>query len=161
MLRKFDQDKVTGRRFSNAGLADSILVANGNEEKQGKISQDANNKKLVLERLEAIKSLETTSGVKDHIQQYLIGAQKQSTRNTYDRAWHAWATWCADQDPPVDPIRAKPNQVVEYLYNRKHQTKQILNVVRSAIASVQDLLPRETRLAEESVVKKILCSQET
>jgi hypothetical protein len=137
-----DTDTETKRsNLSNSVVAQSILVPNDTSDETSRSTNYSKNKqKMVSSRMAFINNFRRQAGLEEHLITVLNDSTRRSTRQVYDLGWNKWETWCAEQKPRINALEYNPLNIAQFLSKYQHFSPQSLNGLRSAIASVFNII---------------------
>lgn len=144
------QDQAS--HFNNPIVANSILVEPDitNETLEG-TNVDKAQPPMVTSRMDVIFRKRITEGLATQEVEYLSQATCSKTQKAYDHGWRVWSNWCEKYD--LDSQAYDPQMVFRFLNAHTHLSAPTLNVYRSSIASVFNIIHQgKTPIAEDPLI---------
>ena len=105
-------------------------------------------------RLKIISAHNKSDGLDESGIQFLQHAHRRRIHQLYNRGWSLWTKWCQQQHPPVSPREYEPKNVLRFLVAHQYYSHQYLNVLRSSIASVFNVIHKDKQpLANQQLIQ--------
>ncbi|CEG70599.1 hypothetical protein RMATCC62417_06465 [Rhizopus microsporus] len=154
----FQSTKEDSRGQSQTSYFNSPIVANSmlvetdttNEALEG-TDIDKAQPSMATSRMDVIFRKRITEGLTIQEVECLSQATRSKTQKAYDHGWRVWSNWYEKYD--LDPQAYDPQMVFRFLNARAHLSAPTLNVYRSSIASVFNIIHQgKTPIAEDSLI---------
>ncbi|CEG80004.1 hypothetical protein RMATCC62417_14401 [Rhizopus microsporus] len=102
-------------------------------------------------RMDVIFQKRMTEGLTIEDVDFLAQSTRTKTHKAYDHGWRVWSNWCNKHG--IDSRAYDPKSVYRFLHEHAHLSAPTLNVYRSSIASVFNIIYEDKRyIAEDPLI---------
>ncbi|KAF7730151.1 hypothetical protein EC973_002759 [Apophysomyces ossiformis] len=143
--------------IGDANLADAVLAADVVGDETRTSNKYTSKPVQIFDRMAVISKYQTKEGIPIDQQNILNKSRASETQKTYNRYWRQWVEWCRKQDPLVEPLKCREQDILPFLVSMNQHRRSTLKWISiRAVKCIPGYLPKQSIAHRPKTMKAVL-----